>query len=210
MNSIFSPPCLLLYYSSLQLLVAELLQETQQSSRHSSQYGQHRSHMRSGQRRSTNEVEASTSASTKNGESSNNNTRVSELQQRLKAAEEERDSAKCMNDSLLSNQREYQQRIANLEKQLEDVSQEKNKQICDLEEQVRDLMTYIEAGKAVSLGSGCAAEARDGIAFSLSAPSAAKSASGSNSTGGSAAESGGGGTSSGYASKQRGRTGRRR
>lgn len=135
--------------------IAELLYEAQQTASTSSTSTYHHN----GKKKHSSKQQTSSCASASQG----NSQKVIELQQRLKEAEEERDAAKTMNDSLMSNQYEYQKRVANLEKQLKDVSEEKEARIKDLEEQVRDLMMYIEAGKAVTRAN--AADAREGTAF---------------------------------------------
>lgn len=93
------------------------------------------------------------------------------LQGKLARATEEKDFLKQLSDNLLSNQRELQERLRVLEASSLENSGSQDTHIKDLEEQVRDLMVFIEAQRAAeSAGSG---ELRDGAVVSVKSPGGA-------------------------------------
>ncbi|KAL4430038.1 hypothetical protein ABPG77_004408 [Micractinium sp. CCAP 211/92] len=76
---------------------------------------------------------------------------------RLARAEEERQFLKQLNDTLLANQRDFQTRLKDAEEALQRTTAEKDAAIRDLQEQVRDLMVFLEARQTIEQG-GTAAE----------------------------------------------------
>lgn len=85
--------------------------------------------------------------------------------------------AKQLNDSLVRNQKDYQARLNELERHFKEASEEKDGRIHDLEEQVRDLMVYIDAQNTVEgspeMKEGTVLSVRDGSSHSVSSSSRA-------------------------------------
>ena len=63
--------------------------------------------------------------------------------------EEERDFLRSLNDTLLANQRAFEEKTRALERDAEASAREKDARIRDLEEQVRDLMVFLDAQSKV-------------------------------------------------------------
>lgn len=68
---------------------------------------------------------------------------------RLVKAEEERQFLRQLNDTLLANQRDFQTRLKAAEEALQRTVAEKDAAIRDLQEQVRDLMVFLEARQTI-------------------------------------------------------------
>ncbi|KAH7416024.1 hypothetical protein KP509_14G071700 [Ceratopteris richardii] len=90
---------------------------------------------------------------------------LQQMQTRLEEVEKERRNLKQMNDDLKANQDSWQAAIKASEAREKTSIKERDERIADLEEQVRDLMVYIEAQKTL----GATADIRDGTVLSLSA-----------------------------------------
>merc|ERR1719350_559132 len=69
-------------------------------------------------------------------------TRVTKLVNELK-------EEKQMNENLLHNQIAWQKKFSDMEKNMEQMRLEKDKEITDLKEQIRDVMFYLEAQSKV-------------------------------------------------------------
>ncbi|KAK9837153.1 hypothetical protein WJX81_006530 [Elliptochloris bilobata] len=76
--------------------------------------------------------------------------KLGEVTKKLEETRKERDFLKELNGSLLRNQADLQKGLADARVQLESVTAAKQAAVSDLEEQVRDLMVYIEVGRTVS------------------------------------------------------------
>jgi BRCA1-associated protein len=63
--------------------------------------------------------------------------------------EEERDFLRSLNDTLLANQRAFEEKTRALERDAEASAREKDARIRNLEEQVRDLMVFLDAQSKV-------------------------------------------------------------
>jgi len=85
-----------------------------------------------------------------------------EVSQQEAKLREEREFLRNLNDTLISNQKEWQRKVATLESECS----AKDEKIKDLQEQLRDLMLYIEAQNAVT-SSGEAQEIAGGTLLPL-------------------------------------------
>ncbi|GAB4818298.1 hypothetical protein N2152v2_005344 [Parachlorella kessleri] len=85
--------------------------------------------------------------------------KLADTNNRLQAAQRERDFLKQLNDTLLANQKDYQARLAAVQVQLDAMKGERDATVQDLTDQVRDLMVFIEArDKIEKVGGSVAAE----------------------------------------------------
>ncbi|KAL4855291.1 BRCA1-associated protein [Chlorella vulgaris] len=84
--------------------------------------------------------------------------KLADVTGRLQRAEEERLFLKQLNDTLLANQKEYQVRLKAAEEQLGQTTAAKDAAIRDLEEQVRDLMVFLEARHTIEAAGGAGSE----------------------------------------------------
>eukprot|EP00210_Caulerpa_lentillifera_P001482 g1422.t1 len=75
--------------------------------------------------------------------------KTSELNERLQKAQDEKEFLRQLNETLILNQREWKVKTEKLEQEMETSKTEKDSKIKELEEQVRDLMVFIEAQKTV-------------------------------------------------------------
>ncbi|ESO93398.1 hypothetical protein LOTGIDRAFT_206528 [Lottia gigantea] len=76
--------------------------------------------------------------------------RCSNLHSRLTKALTELQDEKQMNKCLRENQSQWQERVGALESQIKDTTENKDKEIKDLKEQLRDVMFYLEAQQKLS------------------------------------------------------------
>lgn len=76
--------------------------------------------------------------------------KVTDLAGRLKKAQEERDFLKQLNDTLLSNQKDFKEKLASADKAIAVKAEEVN----ELSDQVRDLMVFIEARQTIEAQGG--------------------------------------------------------
>ncbi|KAH9542492.1 hypothetical protein CY35_13G010200 [Sphagnum magellanicum] len=96
------------------------------------------------------------------------NHKMRKLQARCEKVEMENRDLKELNKSLTDNQKLYQQRIKEVEEREQKETKERDARIADLEDQVRDLMVFIEAQRALETTTG-GAEIRDGTVLALPA-----------------------------------------
>ncbi len=87
--------------------------------------------------------------------------KVSQLSTKLSKLTTELKEEKQLNESLRKNQSEWQAKMTKMEKEMNSSSEEKDKQISDLQEQMRDLMFYLEAQNQIAQ-SPIADEIKDG------------------------------------------------
>ena len=85
-----------------------------------------------------------------NKEKSKTENKLSQVVTKLGKIQIELNEEKQMNESLRANQKEWQKKMLDLEKRLQVTTDVKDKQIADLQEQMRDLMFYLEAQSTVS------------------------------------------------------------
>lgn len=76
--------------------------------------------------------------------------RVSQLSQRLSHAHTELTDERQLGAALRSNQHDWQQKLSKLESRHQQMRLDKDSEIAELKEQIRDLMFYIDAGRAIS------------------------------------------------------------
>lgn len=76
--------------------------------------------------------------------------KLQQLTQRLSITLSELNDERQMGTALRSNQNEWQQRFAKLEAKHVQHRKEKEQEIADLKEQIRDLMFFIDAGRAIA------------------------------------------------------------
>ncbi|XP_043199621.1 BRCA1-associated protein-like [Amphibalanus amphitrite] len=76
--------------------------------------------------------------------------KVQQLTQRLNRCQKELDEEKQINKSLRENQAGWQDRVKRLEANLGEIKREKDKEVQDLKEQVRDLMFFLEAQQKIA------------------------------------------------------------
>eukprot|EP00897_Mesotaenium_endlicherianum_P000414 jgi/Mesen1/10373/ME000080S09757 len=95
--------------------------------------------------------------------------KLQKLQDRLARVEKEKEFLRQVNDSLIKNQKQYQQRLKDSDERETKVREEHSSKVADLEEQVRDLMVYIEAQRILE-SSADAAELKDGSLLAMPEP----------------------------------------
>eukprot|EP00850_Spirogloea_muscicola_P009482 SM000053S17439 [mRNA] locus=s53:368169:371669:- [translate_table: standard] len=89
----------------------------------------------------------------------------------LDKVEKEKEFLRQVNEALIKNQKQWQERFQEQEAREKRKVEEQDLKIRDLEEQVRDLMVFIEAQKTLEL-SGHGAELKDGTLLALPEPPA--------------------------------------
>jgi BRCA1-associated protein len=89
--------------------------------------------------------------------------KINDLTARLARLEEEKEFLRQVNDSLIVNQKGWKVKLADADT----AAQAKHTQLEEMEEQLRDLMVYIEAQKMIESSS----ELRDGSVVSVATPS---------------------------------------
>lgn len=94
-------------------------------------------------------------------EKNKNEKKVADLQTKLSKATRQLDEEKHMNKSLCQNQTEWQAKVEKSQNKMEYTQIEKDKEIKELQEQVRDLMFYMEAQQKIA-GSPLCQEIQDG------------------------------------------------
>merc|ERR1712062_261995 len=87
--------------------------------------------------------------------------KLSDLQAKLNKTTRQLEEEKHMNKSLCQNQSEWQTKVAKSQKEMEAAQSIKDKEIKELQEQVRDLMFYMEAQQKIA-GSPLCQEIQDG------------------------------------------------
>jgi len=87
--------------------------------------------------------------------------KLSELQSKLNKTSRQLEEEKHMNKSLCQNQNDWQTKVAKSQKEMEAKEAKKDKEIKELQEQVRDLMFYMEAQQKIA-GSPLCQEIQDG------------------------------------------------
>merc|ERR1719189_1135439 len=87
--------------------------------------------------------------------------KVVDLQTKLNKSTRQLEEEKHMNKSLCQNQAEWQAKVEKSQKKMEDTQIQKDKEIKELQEQVRDLMFYMEAQQKIA-GSPLCQEIQDG------------------------------------------------
>eukprot|EP00887_Chlorella_sp_A99_P007070 scaffold2.g7070.t1 len=80
--------------------------------------------------------------------------RVAELSAAAARAAEERDFLKQLNDQLLANAKDYRARLAAAEEAATTAAAQRDASVAELQEQVRDLMVFIQARDAIEGGGG--------------------------------------------------------
>jgi len=92
---------------------------------------------------------------------------IQKLNDNMKNMEEDSKFMKQVNESLTNNQKSWQEKIKQTEDKLSIVDTDKDKRIKELEEQVRDLMFFIEAQKKLETSSN---ELHDGQVIVVNTP----------------------------------------
>ncbi|CAI5946299.1 unnamed protein product [Closterium sp. NIES-65] len=102
-------------------------------------------------------------------EAARESVKVQKLQSRLERAEQEKEFLKQVNDSLIKNQKQWQEKFKQQEERVKAAVAARDEKIKDLEEQVRDLMVFIEAQKIVERegGAGTAEGIREGTVLAV-------------------------------------------
>ncbi|GJP39568.1 hypothetical protein CLOM_g23924 [Closterium sp. NIES-68] len=102
-------------------------------------------------------------------EAAKESVKVQKLQSRLERAEQEKEFLRQVNDSLIKNQKQWQEKFKQQEERERAAIATRDEKIQDLEEQVRDLMVYIEAQKIVERegGPGAAEGIREGTVLAM-------------------------------------------
>ncbi|CAI5479023.1 unnamed protein product [Closterium sp. Yama58-4] len=102
-------------------------------------------------------------------EAARESVKVQKLQSRLERAEQEKEFLRQVNDSLIKNQKQWQERFKQQEEREKAAVAARDDKIKDLEEQVRDLMVFIEAQKIVERegGAGTAEGIREGTVVAV-------------------------------------------
>ncbi len=95
--------------------------------------------------------------------------KLAESVSKCERIEKEKDFLKSLNDNLIVNQKQFQERLKAAETALAEKEAASSERITELEEQVRDLMVYIEAQQAVA-SSGGLEGLRDGTVLSVPKP----------------------------------------
>lgn len=78
--------------------------------------------------------------------------KASELTEKLQKVQEEKEFLRQLNETLILNQKEWKDKTQVLQEKLETNTADKDSKIKELEEQVRDLIVFIEAQKTVGEG----------------------------------------------------------
>ncbi|BBN04669.1 BRCA1-associated protein [Marchantia polymorpha subsp. ruderalis] len=94
--------------------------------------------------------------------------KLQRMQQDMKKVQEEHEFLQQVNQSLVDNQKRWQQKFKEQEERERAAIKERDEKITDLEEQVRDFMIFIEAQKMLE-SSANAAELREGTILPLPA-----------------------------------------
>ena len=87
--------------------------------------------------------------------------KFADLQSKLNKTTRQLEEEQQMNKSLCQNQAEWQRKVENSQKKMEETQLKKDKEINELKEQVRDLMFYMEAQQKIA-GSPLCQEIQDG------------------------------------------------
>ena len=87
--------------------------------------------------------------------------KYADLQSKLNKTTRQLEEEQQMNKSLCQNQAEWQRKVENSQKKMEETQLKKDKEINELKEQVRDLMFYMEAQQKIA-GSPLCQEIQDG------------------------------------------------
>eukprot|EP00249_Psilotum_nudum_P016198 c25711_g1_i1 orf=236-1768(-) len=95
--------------------------------------------------------------------------KLQKLQTKLDRVERDKKFLEQINESMNANQEGWKKKLQNVEERNKVSIKERDDRISDLEEQVRDLMVYIEAQKTVE--NSASAEIRDGTVLALPAGS---------------------------------------
>uniref|UniRef100_A0A0D6R608 BRCA1-associated protein n=1 Tax=Araucaria cunninghamii TaxID=56994 RepID=A0A0D6R608_ARACU len=99
--------------------------------------------------------------------------KLQKLQSKVEKCIKENDFISEVNRNLIANQDLWKKKVAEIEKREELAIKVRDEKIADLEEQVRDLMVYIEAQKTLETCSN-SAEIRDGTVLPMSPESTSK------------------------------------
>ena len=78
--------------------------------------------------------------------------KASDFAEKARKVEEEKEFLRQLNDTLISNQKQWKEKTEKLEATITATSAAKDAKILELEEQVRDLIVFIEAQKTVEGG----------------------------------------------------------
>lgn len=76
--------------------------------------------------------------------------KVGQLSQRLSSAHSELADERQLGAALRANQQEWQQRLSALQDKHQQLRQDRETEVTELKEQIRDLMFYIDAGRAIN------------------------------------------------------------
>ncbi|KAL3677529.1 hypothetical protein R1sor_027477 [Riccia sorocarpa] len=94
--------------------------------------------------------------------------KLQRLQQEMKKLQEDNEFLQQVNQSLVDNQKRWQQKFKEQEEREKVAVKERDQKIAELEEQVRDFMVYIETGRMLESSTN-AAEIREGTILPLPA-----------------------------------------
>lgn len=101
------------------------------------------------------------------------NMKVQKLQAKLEKCTEENEFLSEVNKNLIANQELWKKKVAELEKRDEMATKMRDERIADLEEQVRDLMVYIEGKKTLENCSN-SDEIKDGTVLPMNSEATTK------------------------------------
>lgn len=75
--------------------------------------------------------------------------RFTQLTQKLNLAQKELSDERQLGTALRTNQKDWQKKFSNLEKQYRLFKEEHDREVAEMREQIRDLMFFIDAGRAI-------------------------------------------------------------